>query len=169
MTVIVGVIGSEGMAVASDSCVSFGAHRDICHDKLWCVGKMVMGAAGDSLAIQALRTNLVCTSPGPSIESWASKVLSKAVVKALAGVVPKRRDCELLVATGRHLVEIQSDGAYLIHQRPYAAIGSGTHLALGSLYSTKGDPVIRSELAVKAACEYSSECQLPIRLVWRPR
>lgn len=162
-------MGDEGTAVSSDSCVSFGTHRDICDDKLWTVGKLVMGAAGDSLAIQALRANLTVTSPGASIESWATRVLSKAILKALAGVHAKRRDCELLVATGRHLVEIQSDGAYLIHQRPYAAIGSGTHLALGSLYSTKGNPVVRAELAVSAACEYSSECQLPIRTIWRQK
>jgi len=50
---------------------------------------------------------------------------------------------------------------------PYAAIGSGSAIALGSLYSTKDQGLAkkRVETALRAACEFNASCRPPFTIL----
>lgn len=74
----------------------------------------------------------------------------------------------LIVCTGEYIYE--HSPAYLTMTRyeiPYMSIGSGSQYAMGSLYSTQDltDPRERLRRSVKAACEFSTSCGLPMDIL----
>jgi hypothetical protein len=68
-----------------------------------------------------------------------------------------------LIAVKGRLFEFNSDD-FQFNEYLEGAIGSGSHLAFGSLYTTRGYKDInrRLKLAVEAAIEYSPSCKGPI-------
>jgi hypothetical protein len=69
-----------------------------------------------------------------------------------------------LIAWGRYLFGVDSDFQVLSYRDDFLCIGSGSVVASGSLFSTKGeDPHERLRIALEAACYFNACCAPPFR------
>jgi ATP-dependent protease HslVU (ClpYQ) peptidase subunit len=68
-------------------------------------------------------------------------------------------DCQLLVAYRGRMYVVGGD-FYVMEHKEWS-IGSGSEYALGSLFSTTGEPQKRIKTALQAACEFSPSCAPP--------
>jgi ATP-dependent protease HslVU (ClpYQ) peptidase subunit len=71
-------------------------------------------------------------------------------------------DCLLLIAYRSRLFMV-GDDFYVMEHKEWS-VGSGSEYALGSLFSTSGDPQKRIRTALQAACEFSPSCGPPFVL-----
>jgi ATP-dependent protease HslVU (ClpYQ) peptidase subunit len=71
-------------------------------------------------------------------------------------------DSNMLLAYRKRLYSLYDDFSLLEHAE--WAVGSGSEYALGSLFSTSGDPAKRIKTALQAACEFSPSCGPPFVL-----
>ena len=170
MSVVVGVEGDDCAYLAADSLVCAGnACELITEPKIWECEGFGIGVVGDWAHLQAIRYHLEVEAPGEDPEHWIVHLLIPALRKAAAdakvwvGVDKKSRALTVIVAVAGRIFTINDDWALSRSAFGYAAIGSGSSYALGSL-ACRGarDGQRRAALAVRAAARHCTEVREPV-------
>jgi hypothetical protein len=179
MTCIVGIVDSlntpRKVYMAADS----GASDDsiitpIMDPKIQKNGKYLIGYAGETGLGQLLHS---IDLPDPNVPNKdLLKFLRTKFCQAFKNAIhlyspstsPDNEDKDnggitALIAVRGRLFEFNSQD-FQFNEYPEGAIGSGSHLAFGSLYTTRGykDISKRLRIAVNAAIEYSPSCMGPV-------
>jgi len=76
-------------------------------------------------------------------------------------------DFDCLFGIKGHIFEVFNDWFALEPTNSFASVGSGSHIAFGSLYTTETwkDPVQRINVALRAAAEYSTSVSGPFTIL----
>jgi ATP-dependent protease HslVU (ClpYQ) peptidase subunit len=136
VTVAVAVRRPWGVALASDSLITSGDVMNLERGrKLFRLGSIGIAGAGTWRTIQQAQENL-----SDSLGLWK-----------LVGLLREMRGSEWLLSDGETIVCV-SGGSYTTAQ-DYAAIGSGTDVALGALHATRSPTA-----AIRAACHHVASC-----------
>ena len=145
MTVIVAAQTKAGVALACDSRIVHGwLATTKAAGKLWVADRWVAGGAGRVRAIQCLHHHATLPKYRPDEHADLERFAVTEVVPALRAAVKDRgvvksesgvedHEADLLLATGRHLFTVASDGAVVLDRSGRQAIGSGAVEALGFL------------------------------------
>ena len=172
MTCIVGLVHDKCVYVGGDSA---GVSGDSIHvradSKVFGKGPMIMGFTSSYRMGQLLRWNLKLPKHPRSMttEEYMTTVFVDAVRKCLkTGGFSKVSDgveeggC-FLVGYRNSLFQVHEDYQVAINTAPYAAVGCGRQVALGSLYSTStaAHPRGRVLLALESAEAFCSGVRRP--------
>ena len=166
MITIAGLEHNGRVYLAGDSAVSWSSDDAIhaaTHRKIVRRGGMLIGFAG---ALSACTVAAAGVAPEPytggDIRSHVLCAVALPVRQLLRDAGNIDEACDLLVACAGRLWFVGVDGSVHGFRSGYGAIGSGSGYALGSLYSTKGNPTTRVKLAVQAAVEHCSSVCGPV-------
>jgi ATP-dependent protease HslVU (ClpYQ) peptidase subunit len=165
MTCIVGLVENGIVYLGADSAGSAGNVLAVRRDeKVFRNGEFVMGFTDSFRMGQLLR--YAFTPPKiPEGRDLMAYMVTDFVdaVRACFGDGGYRREENsvetggvFLVGVRGRLFEIESDFQVGERVRPYAAIGSGMDVALGSLFTSSGDPGRRLQAALLAADEFTT-------------
>lgn len=163
MTIVVAVEHPDGVHLGCDSAITADDALDASHDpKWWRRGEVLVAYAGDLRAVALARaTHARQRAPREDLDAYAERLASRTRAMLRAERIASHELELMLVARGR--VYTISAGVVLRSAYGYAAIGSGTDLALGSLASTEySDPDTRVRLALEATVRHSSACAAPL-------
>lgn len=165
MTCIVGVTDGTNVYMAGDRGMSDGNTIVRSNEpKIFGTGPFLVGFAGTIGIGQALQHHY----EWPLILDHDD--IYKILIPDLRGYInntfdlPPDDHTHILLGYEGRLYEISTESFSCI-QYTDMAIGSGKEFALGSLYSTAGDPEDRVTLAVEAAIEYSTGCSGPVDIM----
>ena len=167
MTCIVG-IASEGIVYIggdrglsdSDSILSMPRPKVVQN------GEYLIGLSG-SLGVGQLLQMIDLPSAGRNPEMTLRTSFTKSFKESLEEYGPditkEDNDTDFLIGVKGKLYEY-SIGDWSVAEVEYSAVGSGSSIALGSLYTSNNykDPYKRIKIALEAACTLSPSCQLPI-------
>ena len=166
MTCIVGI--------ASEGVVYIGGDRGLSDNdsilsmprpKVVRCGEYLIGYAG-SLGVGQLLQMTDLPVPGKNPEKTLRTTFTKAFKDSLEEYGPtisEENDTDFLIGVNGKLYEY-SVADWSVAEVEYSAVGSGSPIALGSLYTshTYKDIPRRIKIALEAACTLSPTCQLPI-------
>lgn len=163
MTCIVAIKDGGKVHMGCDSIGSDGWRREArTRPKLFRNGPLLIGYTTSFRMGQLLELNLSAPKMLPDEDpfAWMVKEFIPAARSALkdGGFATKKEDREaggdFLVALRGRLFEVQDDYHVGETDRGYASVGSGEPFAMGSLFSTNGQPAAdRLRIALEAAHE----------------
>lgn len=168
-TCIVGIAHKGAVFMGCDSMASTDYHKArMLAPKIFRVGDMLIGVCGSLRVRDVVET--VTLPPRAESDTNDRDYLVRYYVSALraamkdAGVLATEDGVDdfngsMLIAYRGKLYHLHSDFALLEHNE--WATGSGGEYALGSLFSTSGEPQKRIKTALQAACEFSPSCGPP--------
>jgi ATP-dependent protease HslVU (ClpYQ) peptidase subunit len=170
-TCIVGIVHGGNVWMGCDSMASSDyVKAEMRVPKIFRVGEMLIGVCG-SLRVRDIvefvplpaRLESDTNDRGYLVTSYVPQ-LRNALKEA--GVLDADEvdsfDGGMLIAYRGRLFQVYSDFAIMEQER--WAVGSGSDYALGSLFSTSGDPQKRIKTALQAACEFSPSCAPPFHI-----
>lgn len=176
MTCIVGLVKSGIVHMAADSAGVAGLNMCVRTDqKIFTRGPIVMGCTSSFRMIQLLRFTLVVPARNPEADvfEWMCTAFIDSVRTTFrnGGYMHKDKDAEFggtfLVGVGGRLFSVQDD--YQVGERSdqFDACGSGEDLALGSLFTTRGDddPRRRLQAALEAAEHFNAGVRQPFHFL----
>ena len=167
MTVIVGLLDSEGVHLCSDRGISDDdIIMSMSAPKIRQNGPYIIGYADCPGTGQLLHYMTLPTPPKRNIEKFMRTTFVSAVRKALvdSGVDLKEgAHASFLIGVSEELY-LMDTSDWQVLPVDYMAIGSGASIALGSLYTTASwkSAEKRVRTAVSAAIELSPGCRGPI-------
>jgi ATP-dependent protease HslVU (ClpYQ) peptidase subunit len=177
MTCVVGLVSNGRIYMGADSAGVAGYSMiRRADEKVFAVGEFVIGFTSSFRMGQALRYSF---NP-PRIETWdiwrymaTSFVDSCREAMKTAGFLETNSGQEsggtFLVGVRGQLFTVESDFQVGVSRHPYASVGCGDHIALGSLYtSTALAPRTRVEMALAAAEEFSAGVRGPFVVIETP-
>lgn len=174
MTCIVALTHKSVIWMGGDSALTddmFGQFTRV-EPKVFIINDMIIGYAGSARLGNVLRYSF----QPPTINKADRQDLMKYMVTKFVdgmrevtrskGLMHKEEVEEIsghiLVGIGGRVFAIYEDWQVAEPREPFMAIGSGTDLALGSLFSTRrSDPKTRLLLALKAAAQYNAAVRAP--------
>lgn len=179
MTLIAAVIAADGAVwMGGDSAGSndnnVWARTD---SKVWTHSEMVLGFAGSFRARDILRYQMALTMPaaGDDLDNYMRTVFVPAMQESYRsnGFMARWQEgndkslAQLLVGLRGRVFGVGPDFSVGSWNTDYAAIGSGTREAQGSLFSTRNwtDPKARIFEALEAACLYVPSVSGPYHFV----
>lgn len=163
MTCIVGIEFNNNVYMLGDLCASDGNSMTlITRPKVFVKGGVVFGYTTSFRFGQILEFMMPTMSPPSSdILEWLITVF----VSELRTVLDKasfKDSFQCLVGIKGELYTIQEDFSVLRSANGYTSIGSGSEVALGSLFTSTGDVEARCKTAILAAAHFcpgvSTEC-----------
>lgn len=166
MTVIVGVIGPDGVTIASDTMVSSRNTCRVSGGKIISAGNALFGVSGSHMLNRFLHGETPTLHTRSEVEALADRWMAWALERSLF----KTEEAQMffpstaIIATPLgELWCLQFDGTVVSVQEPYAAIGAGDDLALGALAALVQADVDYSaqriaSLAVQTAILHSPWC-----------
>lgn len=170
MTCIVGLVHRGGVYIGGDSAGISGFHLTVRADeKVFRVGEFTLGFTSSFRMGQLLRYKLTLSAVPrrQSLHRYMSTVFVDSVRECLkaGGFLTVSNGVEsggdFLVGIRGQLFEVCSDFQVGQNSDRMAAVGCGREIALGSLYSTTGNPVERLTTALKAAERFSAGVRRP--------
>jgi hypothetical protein len=182
MTIVIGLIDPETKAIhiGADTVGSNGNRYVYRNTKVWGVAVnekepatwMAIGVSGSYRAGQIIQTMTVPNWDGSDAYLYLIGPFATAVRQALVegGEMGKNGDqrdetsLDMLVALDGRLFTIWYDFSVTEAVENYAVIGSGSDLALGSLYTTiehEISPAYRIRQALLTAAHYNQSCGAP--------
>jgi ATP-dependent protease HslVU (ClpYQ) peptidase subunit len=167
-TCIVGVVHGGHVWMGCDSMASSEYIKtEMRVPKVFRVGEMLVGVCG-SLRVRDI-VEFVSLPARLESETSDRAFLVTQYIPTLrsslkdAGVLDSEEvdafDGGMLIGYRGRLYQLYADFAVMEQER--WAIGSGSDFALGSLYSSTGEPKARIKKALEAACEFSPSCAPP--------
>jgi ATP-dependent protease HslVU (ClpYQ) peptidase subunit len=171
MTCIVGIANGSDVYIGGDSGVSDEENiLPAKNSKVFFNGQYKIGYAG-SVGIGQLAKYITTPPPGDDIE----KTLRTIFVKRLKELIDEyggfnyleENQTDWLIGIHGRLFEISSED-WQVCEYDESSIGSGSSIALGSLYTSREiytDIKMRLEIALLAACELSTTCLLPVKII----
>lgn len=184
MTCIVGVIHEGTIHLGSDSAATggWGMLDLVAGGKLFRNGEFIFGCSGSPRVHQVLQ--YVFEPPRHHREVVKDEIVDRDIQHFMvADVIPRLRavlheeealtvrnntpelsdGSALLIGYRGHLFTLYSDLQVQESTDDFAAVGSGGHIAIGSLHMTREqtDPQARLEQALEAACRYNAYCRPP--------
>lgn len=175
MTVIVAIETSQGVWMGGDRLASDDVSGSILDaPKVFTNGPLLIGVAGSLRMDGLLRYCLdgVHADGVSDLDRWAVKTLAPAIRATLTdgGINPNvdLPGLALFAIAGR-VYELESNCALIRSTTGEYAIGSGRHVAYGSLHSTRAwsSPEARVAAALAAAAEHVTTCAGPFDVVWQ--
>jgi ATP-dependent protease HslVU (ClpYQ) peptidase subunit len=153
VTAIVAIFDRGQVFFGADSAVTAGQDRRLTREpKIWKAGNALMGAAGCGEWCRSLRR---LKWPDDVTLEWLADQLPKLKIKG---------NGELLIGLSSGLYELDGGFDPFPHADPFAAIGSGSQPAIGSLYASRRmPPKRRLTTALEAAKRYTSFVMPPYR------
>lgn len=168
MTAIVGIETDGRVLLGADSAVTWGDTLVTCKQpKVWTIGDIVIGVAGDSRACDVVRYYLIKMKQFDGIDAaaWAARELASAFKAAMKEVGQSDNSCDMILGVGTKLLGIDENGGVVAFSERYGAIGAGSPYALGSLYATDTSmtlsPRNRMVTALEAAALYCPSVRGP--------
>lgn len=162
MTIIVAIEHGAEVHIGCDSAITTADRVDALHGpKWWTRGEVLVAYAGDLRAVAVAReAHARQRHPREDVEAYVDR-LARRTRAALRKARIAPAELELLVVL-RGRAYVVTDGVKTRSAYGYAAIGSGSDLALGSLASTEySPPEDRVRLALEATARHSSSCAEP--------
>jgi ATP-dependent protease HslVU (ClpYQ) peptidase subunit len=173
MTAIVGFVDGDNVIMGADSASMDGRYGqyDIADGKIFTNGEFVIGITGSPRAANLLRFKFEPPYHKPETDTY--KYMCTEFIDAVRKLYKENgftiiEDGQefaygsIMVAYRGKLFVINSDYQVMLHKHPYASIGCGDFLALGSLYSTEDKaPEIRVFTALRAAEQFSAGVRGP--------
>jgi ATP-dependent protease HslVU (ClpYQ) peptidase subunit len=181
MSCVVGVVDRGGVCMGADSAITGGNGISIQGPgtaKLFRAGPLLIGTAGTLLSAQLVRCMVAVELEDEDAAGFLMRVWAPAAAVALKdggswkAEPPNDAGCggEFMVAVGRQLFTVGQDMCVQEEGRGFSAIGSGAMAALGSLYSTEGQPPDdRVRTALAAAAEFCDGVRPPFLREWTGR
>lgn len=174
MTCIVALTHKGTIWMGGDSALTddtFGQFTRV-EPKVFLNGNMIIGYAGSARLGNVLRYSftppvLTKGDKGDLMKYMVTKFVdSLREITRAKGLMHKEEIEEIsghiLVGMGSRVFAIYEDWQVAEPREPFLAIGSGTDLALGSLFSTRrADPKSRILMALKAAAQYNAAVRAP--------
>ncbi len=183
MTCVVGVVGPRGQMILggdSASTEDWGGQVSSAQEKVWPVGEFLIGGAGSWRGLQLARYAFKPPKRGRKAidvymvtdfidalrETW-KKGGHLASAKQGDDFHEETISTNLIVAYRGSLWIIEGDLQILPMRDPYAAIGSGVDVALGSLYATREQGATKARVltALRAAERYNNAVRSPFIVV----
>lgn len=175
MTCIVGLRHGKDVLVGGDSSGIAGWELTIRKDpKVFISGRYAIGFTTSFRIGQLLQHKLKLPAP-PKTDSDLYAFMVNEFVEATreclkaGGVASKDKEVEqggtFIVAVSGRLFVVESDYQVVESALPFVAIGSGSSYALGSLATSKGEPVARVEKALAVAEQFSIGVRGPFHVV----
>lgn len=173
MTCIVGISNGDNVYIGGDRGISNNDNiLSLCRPKVAKNGEYIIGYAGSQGVGQLAH---IMTTPviGKDIE----KTLRTSFIKSLKTIIDEfgpsnltesENHTDFLVGCKGRLFEI-STSDWSVSELEYSAVGSGSNIALGSLYTTSlYDLSIkeRVQIALDSAIALSPTCQAPIDILY---
>lgn len=179
MTLIAAVVDTDGAVwMAGDSAGTHEGSITVRTDqKVWTHGEMVLGFAGSYRARDLLRYTMELSMPGDSenVEAYMRRGFVDAVKDAYrrGGFIGKYQQgnesqhANIIVGLRGRIFTVHGDYAVGSALGDFDVIGSGSRVAQGSLYSTRGNPNphARLEEALDAATYFTSGVRPPYTFV----
>lgn len=174
MTAVVGVVENGRVHFGADSQSTSGWDLTLmAQEKVFAVGPYVFGYSGLLRGGQLVRYAFDPPAPTTDLPRFMATTFVDALRKCLkdGGTAEKVNEREggspwVLVGVNGRIFTMGSDYSALESQESYAAIGSGSDLALGALYATEGQPVKRRlRTALEAAERFSAGVRGPFAYV----
>lgn len=167
-TCIVGIVHNGNVWMGCDSMASSEyVKSEMRAPKIFRSGEMLIGVCG-ALRVRDVVEFITANERGEGVVNDRAFLIQN-YVPALrsglkdAGVLDTDEgdafDGGMLIGYRGRLFQLYSDFALMEHER--WAVGSGSEYALGSLFSTSGEPQKRIKTALQAACEFSPSCGPP--------
>ena len=167
MTCIAGLIGKDKIYIGGDSAVGNGNGQFKSRNpKVYKRGEFIFGLAGYVGVLHAL-THVMNMPPcyekqdpmeymiNVFIPSFRNAVRELGMLEIEDGI--ERSRSELLIGFRGHLFCVGTDFSIIESVDNHMAIGTGSHYALGSLYTSEGsesNPLHRVTMALESASEY---------------
>lgn len=170
MTAIVGVVERGVVYLGADSAASTSSSLTTRRDaKVFRVGAFLLGACGSPRVMQLLRSRLDLPPVTATRDAYLNHAFTDAVRKTLkdGGALHTENgeegmDAALLLGYEGHLYEMYGDFQIGEPEAPFAAVGSGSDVALGALHASAGLPVDRRLwLALEAAERFVPSVRRP--------
>lgn len=164
MTCIAAVVEHGRVWMRGDSAVSMGddAIAIQAEPKVFKIGRVVVGCCGDNVWEACFRRLRVPRAPGPDLAAWVAADLTDAIRAFIKDNEIESEDSAALLAIGGLLYYVESDGFPWRVRGRYAAIGSGSGPALGSLRETSRlTPQNRLKRALEASAEHMTSVRPP--------
>lgn len=173
MTCIVGMSNGDNVYIGGDRGISNNDNiLSLCRPKVAKNGEYIIGYAGSQGVGQLAH---IMTTPviGKDIE----KTLRTSFIKSLKTIIDEfgpsnltesENHTDFLVGCKGRLFEISTND-WSVSELEYSAVGSGSNIALGSLYTTSlYDLSIkeRVQIALDSAIALSPTCQAPIDILY---
>jgi ATP-dependent protease HslVU (ClpYQ) peptidase subunit len=176
MTTIVGVRDGGTVYIGGDSGGTAGTVIErMATPKVYATAGYVFGVTGHYFMTNILQHGM----EWPSIPDWAyrhepERFVYTEIIPRLKALVSERMpehkdekpEWEILLGFNMRLFQID-DFLSVMEVEKYTALGSGTHVALGSLYSTQGaahNPLDRVLVALHAAREHTLYTRPPFSI-----
>ena len=160
MTVIVGIRDNGKVYMGSDRSASDGdTILQMTTPKIFRVGNFLIGYSG-SQGLGVMSKHLRCWNTEPEDIERFLRVDFVKEFKGLREEIGGSDDdhASWLIAYNTYLYEVDTE-SFSVFPFDYTAIGSGSAVALGSLYSTpEQSPMHRVHKAVNAAIEHTPTC-----------
>lgn len=173
MTCIVGISNGDNVYIGGDRGISNNDNiLSLCRPKVAKNGEYIIGYAGSQGVGQLAH---IMTTPviGKDIE----KTLRTSFIKSLKTIIDEfgpsnltesENHTDFLVGCKGRLFEISTND-WSVSELEYSAVGSGSNIALGSIYTTSlYDLSIkeRVQIALDSAIALSPTCQAPIDILY---
>ena len=163
-------MGADSLGVAGYSCTTRA------DEKLFHNGDWLIGGTTSFRMLDLLRYKFVPPVVDPRITELRQYMCTSFVDEVRScfgngGFRKKENEVEVggsfLVAIKDRLFNIESDFQVGEHVHPYAAVGCGRDIALGSLFSTEGfEPKLRLKTALEASERFSAGVSRPFQIKW---
>jgi ATP-dependent protease HslVU (ClpYQ) peptidase subunit len=173
MTAIVGFVDGDKVIMGADSAAMDGRYGqyDMADEKIFKNEEFLIGITGSPRAANLLRYKFKPPYHKPETDTY--EYMCTEFIDAVRKLYKENGFMFLedgqefaygsvMVAYRGKLFVIHSDYQVMLYKYPYASIGCGDFMALGSLYSTEGkDPIERVLTALKAADQFSAGVRGP--------
>lgn len=178
MTCIVGLRHGKDVLVGGDSSGIAGWELTIRKDpKIFISGRYAIGFTTSFRIGQLLQHKLKLPAP-PKGDGDLHAFMVNEFVEAtreclkVGGVASKDKEVEqggtFIVGVAGRLFVVESDYQVVEPAWPYAAVGSGAPYALGSLATSKGEPLGRVQKALAIAEQFSIGVRGPFHVLTAP-
>lgn len=168
MTCIVGVVEGDTVYLGTDTQITSGyvTYSLVGESKLFSSNGFLYGGTGSFRGLQIAQHCFIPPNrEDKNLTAYMALDFAKAFRESFEGNSPKdqKADTSFLIAHEGALFCLSSD--YAVFSNPYMAIGSGSEIALGSLFSTDNQPpAARILTALKAAAQYNSGVSGPFTI-----
>lgn len=169
MTIIVGLADAAGMCIGGDRAASDTKYvESMVNSKIMQYGDYLLGYAGNIGVGQLIFHSFEAPIVSEPYEMYSVFVPALRSFLNESGMQPESYNgddaSQLIICTMNRVYSFNCQDTQLIEHDGYTAIGSGSGLALGSLYTTSKwkNKQARVAKALLAACAFNVTCQEPI-------